>query len=117
MINCSTKSDPRTHAAKPSHAMIQFMEHDKPKCVTCTSKVRILAHQREPVRRQADAEHVVTFKRTILDFRIDRLADHEWAGRGVAAVHITGSAFLWHQVLSAFRLPFLSDFMTWPLWL
>jgi len=41
---------------------------------------------------------VVSFKRTMLDFRIERLADHEWAGRGVAAVHITGSAFLWHQV-------------------
>ena len=46
---------------------------------------------------QVDAEHVVSFKRTMLDFRIERLADHEWAGRGVAAVHITGSAFLWHQ--------------------
>ena len=50
---------------------------------------------------QVDAEHVVSFKRTILDFRIDRLAGHDWAGRSVAAVHITGSAFLWHQVLTS----------------
>ena len=42
---------------------------------------------------------MVSFQRTILDFRIDRLADHEWVGRGMATVHITGSAFLWHQVL------------------
>ena len=43
---------------------------------------------------------MVSFRRTMLDFRIERLTGHEWAGRGVAAIHIIGSAFLWHQVLT-----------------
>ena len=60
---------------------------------------------------------MVSFKRTMLDFRIERLADHGWAGRGVAALHITGSAFLWHQVapLSACSCHAAFEHQTLPL--
>ena len=46
---------------------------------------------------QADAEHVVSFKRTILDFRINTQAGESLGGRCLACLHIVGSAFLWHQ--------------------
>ena len=46
---------------------------------------------------QVDAEHVVSFKRTILDFRIEALPGEGLAGRRLAAIHIVGTAFLWHQ--------------------
>ena len=46
---------------------------------------------------QVDAEHVVSFKRTILDFRIEALPGHSFGARRIAAIHITGTAFLWHQ--------------------
>lgn len=43
---------------------------------------------------------MVSFKRTILDFRIEALPGEGLAGRRLAAIHIVGSAFLWHQVRS-----------------
>ena len=39
----------------------------------------------------------MSFKRTILDFRIEALPGESLGGRRVAALHIVGSAFLWHQ--------------------
>lgn len=40
---------------------------------------------------------MVSFKRTILDFRIEALQGEGLAGRRLAAIHIVGTAFLWHQ--------------------
>lgn len=67
---------------------------------------------------QVDAEHVVSFKRTILDFRIEALPGEGLAGRRLAAIHIVGSAFLWHQVrrrvLGFSSIHFVGSAFLWP---
>lgn len=45
-----------------------------------------------------DVMAVRTFRRTILDFRIDPVAALRYADRQVLAVTVRGTAFLWHQV-------------------
>ena len=45
-----------------------------------------------------DAEHVKNFVRTILDFRVKLVQPPSSDGRARYALHIKGTAFLWHQV-------------------
>lgn len=45
-----------------------------------------------------DAEHVKNFVRTILDFRVKLVQPPSADGRALYALHIKGTAFLWHQV-------------------
>ena len=47
---------------------------------------------------KVDAQHVSSFRRTILDFRI-AAAGPPQAGAQVYALHVRGTAFLWHQVM------------------
>ena len=48
---------------------------------------------------KADAQHVSNFVRRILDFRIEPEMGCAWAGgQQVLSLHVTGTAFLWHQV-------------------
>jgi tRNA pseudouridine38/39 synthase len=45
-----------------------------------------------------DAAHVRSFARTVHDFRVEPEPGCAWAGgQRVLALHVTGSAFLWHQ--------------------
>lgn len=45
-----------------------------------------------------DVEHVLSFRRNILAFRVEAAPAGGMAGRDVALLHIRGTAFLWHQV-------------------
>ena len=47
---------------------------------------------------KVDAAHVASFCRTVLDFRIVREPGTALAGSAIYAMHIRGTAFLWHQV-------------------
>ena len=47
---------------------------------------------------KVDAEHVKNFVRTILDFRVKLVRPPGTDGRALYALHIAGTAFLWHQV-------------------
>lgn len=48
---------------------------------------------------KVDAAHVKTFRRTILDFRIEAVPGANLGGCQLFALHVRGTAFLWHQVL------------------
>ena len=48
---------------------------------------------------KVDAQHVSSFRRTILDFRIMPLEGLTAGGAQVYALHVRGTAFLWHQVV------------------
>lgn len=45
-----------------------------------------------------DLEHVKSFRRRILDFQIKEVQPAGTDGRALYALHIKGTAFLWHQV-------------------
>ena len=45
-----------------------------------------------------DLEHVKSFRRTILDFQISEVQPAGADGRALYALHVKGTAFLWHQV-------------------
>ncbi|KAK9829892.1 hypothetical protein WJX72_008507 [[Myrmecia] bisecta] len=45
-----------------------------------------------------DAAHVTTFRRKILDFRIKAVKGEQCEDARLYALHIQGTAFLWHQV-------------------
>lgn len=47
---------------------------------------------------KVDAEHVKNFVRRILDFRVKLVQPPSSDGRALYALHIKGTAFLWHQV-------------------
>ncbi|CAL8468632.1 g8172 [Coccomyxa elongata] len=47
---------------------------------------------------KVDAQHVSSFRRTVLDFRITPLEGLMAGGARVYALHVRGTAFLWHQV-------------------
>lgn len=49
---------------------------------------------------KVDAEHIKHCVRKILDFRIEAYQGLRVEGRQVTQIHIRGSAFLWHQVIS-----------------
>ena len=48
---------------------------------------------------KVDAQHVSSFRRTILDFRIAPVGLQGAGQAGVYALHVRGTAFLWHQVI------------------
>lgn len=50
-----------------------------------------------------DVEHVLSFRRTIMSFRVVPAPAGGMAGRSVAMLHLRGTAFLWHQVRYCFR--------------
>ncbi len=47
---------------------------------------------------KADVRHVSNFRRTILDFRIQPEPGIAMDGFQLMALHVKGTAFLWHQV-------------------
>eukprot|EP00887_Chlorella_sp_A99_P008017 scaffold12.g8017.t1 len=47
---------------------------------------------------KVDVGHVSNFVRAILEFRVEEVAAAGVAGRRLIALHIRGTAFLWHQV-------------------
>ena len=49
---------------------------------------------------KVDAQHVNHFVRAILEFRIEPLDGCGFGETRILRIHIRGSAFLWHQVLS-----------------
>jgi tRNA pseudouridine38/39 synthase len=55
---------------------------------------------------KVDAQHVSSFRRTILDFRVAPvgLQGAAQGGAQVYALHVRGTAFLWHQVIHFFAL-------------
>ncbi len=53
---------------------------------------------------KVDAQHVSSFRRTILDFRIVPVGLQGAAQ--VCALHVRGTAFLWHQVILLLVLAF-----------
>lgn len=69
---------------------------------------------------KVDAQHVSNFRRTVLDFRIAPAAAHGGGGGAsggmqVYALHVRGTAFLWHQVW--IHRPWLCWFNAWCSWL
>lgn len=49
---------------------------------------------------KADVKHVTSFRRNILDFRIQPEPGIVIDGFQLMSLHVRGTAFLWHQVLS-----------------
>ena len=45
-----------------------------------------------------DLEHVKSFRRRILDFQVMEMQPAGTDGRALYALHVKGTAFLWHQV-------------------
>ena len=45
-----------------------------------------------------DLEHVKSFRRTMLDFQVIEIQPAGTDGRALYALHVKGTAFLWHQV-------------------
>ena len=45
-----------------------------------------------------DLEHVKSFRRTMLYFQVAEVQPIDADGRGLYALHVKGTAFLWHQV-------------------
>ena len=45
-----------------------------------------------------DLEHVKSFRRTMLDFQVVQVQPAGTYGRALYALHVKGTAFLWHQV-------------------
>ena len=45
-----------------------------------------------------DLEHVKSFRRTMLAFEVNEVQAAGADGRALYALHVKGSAFLWHQV-------------------
>ena len=45
-----------------------------------------------------DLEHVKSFRRTMLDFQVIEIQPAGADGRALYALHVKGTAFLWHQV-------------------
>ncbi|DBA79142.1 TPA: hypothetical protein ACH3X1_008979 [Trebouxia sp. C0004] len=45
-----------------------------------------------------DLEHVKSFRRRILDFQVKKVQPAGTDGRALYALHVKGTAFLWHQV-------------------
>ena len=45
-----------------------------------------------------DLEHVKSFRRTMLDFQVIEIQAAGADGRALYALHVKGTAFLWHQV-------------------
>ena len=45
-----------------------------------------------------DLEHVKSFRRRILDFQVKEMQPAGTDGRALYALHVKGTAFLWHQV-------------------
>ena len=45
-----------------------------------------------------DLEHVKSFRRTMLDFRVIEIQAASTDGRALYALNVKGTAFLWHQV-------------------